>query len=326
MAVRATQTSAALSRWFMQDAGSRKHAWFFRGFGFAVLMLIGVAAWKYLPLLSDAQSPSGSETPSGHLPAFAFIPSVPGVRTGGLRGSLGQKASSMPVGRPLRLSMQQEGAPALSRRDVLRAGLAGLAIAGGSAPANGMYLGPIDEEEYKARSMSSGGPLRDKDDFKALTNSGGAPLTAEQKARLESMRGTMERMNDLTPLQRQQVMEVSNSWANDLNEKQIMQKPGPESTRLYNQRLQEMSHAQELMKDLTPLQRQELMEMASPQIDTVGNTKFQEAVQQIKNGVKVTPKQKQEASPIGDFVPLPKGMVINKDRLGVELGSDVQLG
>jgi hypothetical protein len=225
--------------------------------------------------------------------------------------------------------MQQEGAPALSRRDVLfRAGLGGLAIAGGSAPAHGMYLGPIDEEEFKARLMSSGGPLRDKDEFKALTNSGGAPLTAEQKTRLESMRGTMESMNDLTPLQRQQVMEVSDAWANDLkflNERQSMQKPGPESTRLYNQRLQQMSNAQELMKDLTPLQRQELMEMASPQIDTVGNTKFQEAVQQIKNGVKVTPKQKQEASPIGDWVPLPKGMVINKDSFGGAV-SDMQLG
>lgn len=109
-----------------QDAGSHKHAWLFRALCLAGLMLIGVAAWKCLPLPS-----SHAQSSPGHLPALAFNLGVPGIRTGGLRPvqkGLVQTGSSKPVTGPLHLSMEEEWP--LSRRDVLLAAVGGLAMEG----------------------------------------------------------------------------------------------------------------------------------------------------------------------------------------------------
>jgi len=119
--------------------------------------------------------PSVSDTPSVLDSAFAFNPAVPGIRTGGLRGALGQTGSAKPATSRLPLSMQQEGAaalqqegpPQLGRRDLLLlsavagpniAFWAGLAAAG-AGKATAMVTPPVGEftDDEKERLKSMGG-------------------------------------------------------------------------------------------------------------------------------------------------------------------------
>merc|ERR1740115_94702 len=64
--------------------------WFFQGMGLAALMVVGVAAMGGFA--------SGSEKPSGHEAAFAFLPAVPGSYTGSTQT---QATSSAMRGTPL---------------------------------------------------------------------------------------------------------------------------------------------------------------------------------------------------------------------------------
>jgi hypothetical protein len=131
--------------------------------GLAALMLIGVAAMGGLP--------SVSEEPSGHDAAFAFVPAVPGSRTGTQQT---QATSSAVRGTPL--VMQLSPASQMSRSSVDQFSQAGRGPAmsrygsTGSASAQLVQGGSLRTWSYRAPNIEQ---------VKVVLSSEGRPLDAD---------------------------------------------------------------------------------------------------------------------------------------------------